>query len=263
VGQPVAICGAWGEGRCDYCVVGETHLCEAPEWPGLSLRDGGYAEYVIVPEAKYLVPLARLDPRDAAPLTDAALTPYRAIVRARPYFQPDHAVLAIGVGGLGQYGVKLLRLLSGAPIIAVDTDAKKRETALAYGADHALDGNDPEVAAQIAALSRGGVSAAFDFVGSDGTLALAIGATRTGGKVTQIGLAGGEARMRVMESVRWEVAFEVSLWGSVKQLREVVALAESGLLTPIATEAVPLDQIATVPARLKRGDVAGRVVITP
>lgn len=262
-GDPVAVYGGWGCRSCDICVGGEEQLCPAARWAGLSNYDGGYAEYLLVPDERYLVPLKVLEPRAAAPLTDAALTPYRAVRRALPYIHPDHAVLAIGIGGLGQYGVKLLRLLSGAPIIAVDTDAKKRELACSYGATHALDPADPELAAQVQALSGGGVSAAFDFVGAESTLALALGATRSGGKVTQIGLAGGTARLKVLETTRFEVTFEATLWGTIRELREVVAMVENGLLTPIETEYVPLDQINAVAERVKSGDVMGRMVIVP
>src|SRR5581483_8063017 len=97
------------------------------------------------------------------------------------------------------------------------------------GASHALDGRDPELARKILDLTHGqGVAAAFDFVGSDATLATAIGATRTLGRVIQVGLAGGTARFKALDNVRFEVAFEVSLWGTIKELREVVALVESG-----------------------------------
>jgi D-arabinose 1-dehydrogenase-like Zn-dependent alcohol dehydrogenase len=107
------------------------------------------------------------------------------------------------------------------------------------------------------------VAAAFDFVGSDATLALAIGATRALGKVTQVGLAGGSARLKVLESSAFEVTFEATLWGTIKELREVLALAESGRLSPIALDFEPLDGINDVYARVKRGEVAGRAVIRP
>ena len=262
-GQPVAVFGGWGCGSCDSCVSGDEQVCDRPAWAGLSNLDGGYAEYLLVPAARHLVPLTSLDPRMAAPLTDAALTPYRAVKRAMPFIQPDHPVVVIGVGGLGQYGIKLLRLLGGAPIIAVDLDAAKRELACSIGASHAHDARDPGTASRIQELTRGGASAVFDFVGSDATLALALGTTRSGGKVTQIGLAGGEARLRVLQNTRFEVTFEATIWGNIKELREVIALAESGLLTAIDVEFAPLDQVNDVAARLKRGEVKGRVVITP
>lgn len=263
-GDAVAVYGGWGCGRCDYCVTGDEQLCETPQWAGLSTYDGGYAEYLLVPQERYLVPLERLTPAEAAPLTDAALTPYRAVRKALPLLQPDHYALVIGLGGLGQYGLKLLTLLAGCPVIVVDVQEEKLKLARELGAVQTFNGRDGDVAARLRDFTKSrGVSASFDFVGTNDTLALAIGATRARGKVSQIGLAGGEARLRVLENSRFEVQFEATLWGSIKELREVVALAERGTLAPIPIERVPLEQINEVYARLKRGDIRGRAVITP
>lgn len=262
-GDSVAVFGGWGCGRCSPCVTGHEQLCETPAWVGLSQHDGGYAEYLLVPHERYLVKLRTLTPVTAAPLTDAALTPYRAIRKALPFLQPEHAALVIGLGGLGQYGVKLLRLLTGSQVIVVDTSEDKLRLARAMGASHALSAHDPELAAKIVELTGGGPTAAFDFVGTDATLALAIGATRTLGKVTQVGLAGGTAKLQVLRNSRFEVQFEATLWGTLQELREVIALAEDGRLTPIETETAPLDQINDVYRRVKAGRVAGRIVIVP
>jgi propanol-preferring alcohol dehydrogenase len=262
-GDRVVVYGGWGEGYCDHCIGGAEQLCERPRWAGLSEMDGGYAEYLLVPHERYLVKLDRLQPCDAAPLTDAALTPYRAVKRALPYLDPDHGVLVIGVGGLGQFGIKLLRLMSGADIVAVDVAADKRRLAEELGARVVLDPRDASTERTIQSISRGGVAAAFDFVGNDATLALALRATRSGGKVTQVGLAGGTARMKVLDNIGFEVLFESTLWGTIKELREVVALAESGRLSSIQLEFAPLEAINEVHDRLKRGEVRGRVVITP
>ena len=263
-GDPVAVFGAWGCGHCDYCVDGHEQLCVAPEWAGLSQHDGGYAEYLLVPHERYLVPLRRLQPREAAPLTDAALTPYRAVKKALPFLEPDYYALLIGLGGLGQYGLKLLQLLSGAPVIVVDVSDDKLRLARDLGAAHAINGKDPKAREAIMDLTGGrGVSAVFDFVGADSTLSLAVSSTRTLGKVSHIGLAGGAARMKVLENTRFEVLFEATLWGTIKELREVIALAESGQLTSIHNDYAPLDEINEVYTRLKAGKVEGRVVITP
>jgi propanol-preferring alcohol dehydrogenase len=263
-GDPVAVYGGWGCGVCDPCVTGHEQLCEKPQWAGLSEHDGGYAEYLLVPQERYLVKLHRLKPEEAAPLTDAALTPYRAIRKALPFLEADHHVLLIGVGGLGQYGLKLLRLLSGCPIIAVDVSDDKLTTARGLGADVVLNAHNADLAARIKELTHGhGVAAAFDFVGSEATLSLAIASTRALGKVTQVGLAGGTARLKVLENSAFEVQFEATLWGTIKELREVLALAESGRLSPIPLEFEPLDRINEVYTRVKNGQAAGRVVIRP
>jgi propanol-preferring alcohol dehydrogenase len=263
-GDRVVVYGGWGCGRCDCCVGGNEQLCAIPEWAGLSQRDGGYAEYMLVPHERYLIKLGRLATREAAPLADAALTPYRAIKKALPFLDPDYPALLIGVGGLGQYAVTLLRELSGCAVIAVDVSESKRRLASNLGAAYVLDGKDPEIGSKVMDLTQGrGVAAAFDFVGNDATLALAIGSTRTLGKVTQVGLGGGNARIHVLENSRFEVQFEVTLWGNIRELREVVALAEGGRLHPIPLEFAPLDHINDVYTRLKRGEIDGRAVIVP
>lgn len=263
-GDSVAVYGGWGCGQCSMCVTGHEQLCDAPAWPGLSMHDGGYAEYLLVPHERYLVPLTTLKPTDAAPLTDAALTPYRAIRKALPFLEPDHHVLLIGLGGLGQYGLKLVHLLSGCPAIVVDVSEQKRRLAREMGAAEVIDGSEPDVAEKIRNITKGhGVCAAFDFVGTEATLDLAVRSTRSLGKVSQIGLAGGTARLKALDNSRFEVLFETTLWGSIKELREVIALAESGRLSTIPIEVAPLEKINEVYRRLKKGEIAGRAVITP
>lgn len=233
------------------------------DWAGLSRHDGGYAEYMLVPNERHLISLHKLAPKDAAPLTDAALTPYRAIARALPKITPDYATLVIGAGGLGQFAIKLLRILTASPIIAVDISEDKLALARQLGADHAINSREKDVLPEILQLSPGGVCASFDMVGSDATLTLAASATRKLGRVVQIGLAGGTARLQALSSWQFEVEFTVSLWGSIKELREVLAMADDGRLTPIPLEFYPLEQINDVYHRLEKGLVNGRAVITP
>src|SRR6185503_17207920 len=103
-GDAVAVYGAWGCGRCRECRQSRETLCEHQAqigaFGGGLGRNGGMAEYLLVPAARLLVPLGDLDPRDAAPLTDAALTPYHALKLALPKLTPGTSVLVVGIGGL-------------------------------------------------------------------------------------------------------------------------------------------------------------------
>ncbi|MEN3001307.1 MAG: NAD(P)-dependent alcohol dehydrogenase [Armatimonadota bacterium] len=264
-GDPVVVYGGWGCGFCRLCVTGHEQLCLKPRWVGISEYDGGYAEYLRVPSERYLVKLSRLQPREAAPLADAALTPYRGIKRALPYLTPDGWALVIGIGGLGLFAVKLLRALSGVRIIAVDIDDSRLELARQNGAELTFNlRQHPDLAQKLLDLTHGeGVLASFDFVGNDETLALCIGTTTSGGKVTQLGLMGGTARLKVLENSRFEVLFEATLWGNIQELREVVALVESGKVSMIPVHFFPLDAINEVYTQLKAGKISGRAVITP
>ena len=262
-GDAVAIYGGWGDGVCDYCVSGEENVCMQGQWVGLSNHDGGYAEFLLVPHERFLVKLHRLDPATAAPLTDAALTPYRAIKRALPAITPDYATLVIGAGGLGQYGIKLLRLLTGSEIIVADLAEDKLATARELGAHHTVNSREAGARERILEISRGGVAAAFDFVGADATLALAFGTTRRMGRVVHVGLAGGTAKLTALQTWQPEVSYWVSFWGSIKELREVMDMADDGRLTSIPLEFEPLERINDVRHRLEQGQVKGRAVMTP
>ena len=79
VGEAVAVYGPWGCGRCSRCQQGNENYCEhqveiGAAGGGLG-RDGGMAPYMLIDAARHLVPLGDLDPVQAAPLTDAGLTP--------------------------------------------------------------------------------------------------------------------------------------------------------------------------------------------
>ena len=126
------------------CAQGLDTYCEnAASNPALAVglgRDGGMAEYVLVP-ANHLVPLGDADPVDAAPLSDAALTPYHAIKQALPNLAGGGKfALVVGLGGLGQIAVQILKALTGATIIATDSKPEAMERARAAGAITVLGG---------------------------------------------------------------------------------------------------------------------------
>jgi propanol-preferring alcohol dehydrogenase len=105
VGEAVAVYGIVGCGRCAACLRGLDNECRVVPVGGIGLtRDGGMADYVVVP-AKQLLPISDLDVTQAAPLTDAALTPYHAIQLARDVLLPGATCVVIGVGGLGHMAV--------------------------------------------------------------------------------------------------------------------------------------------------------------
>ncbi len=97
---------------------------------------------MLVPHPRLLLPLGDLDPREAAPLSDAALTPYHAIKRSLHLLVPGSTAVVIGVGGLGHMGVQILRALSPARIVAVDVSAEQAALAREVGADEAIEAGD-------------------------------------------------------------------------------------------------------------------------
>ena len=263
-GDRVLVYGPWGCGACVQCVRGAENLCLhrfARPGAGCGLGyDGGLAEYVLVPSARLLVPLGALDPVTAAPLTDAALTPYHALKPVLPQLVPGSSALVIGVGGLGSIAVQLLRALSPAHIVAVDLREAARALALRYGADAALDAAGLTAADAREALG-GSATLVLDFVGNDATLALAAGSLEIGGHVALVGLGGGTFPM-TFGTVPLEWSLRRPSWGTLPELHEVVALARSGAIE-IPVERLSLEDALDGYRRLHDGKVEGRIVVVP
>jgi propanol-preferring alcohol dehydrogenase len=249
---PVLVYPCWGCGSCELCRRGEEQLCPEVAEVGW-VRDGGYAEFVLVPSRRYLLPLQDLDPVRAAPLADAGVTPYRAVRRVRGWLQRGGVALVIGAGGLGQFAVQYLKLLTDAHVIAVDIDERRRASARELGADEVAS---PE---QVGELGRTGV--VLDVVGSNETLALAAATVEPMGIVVQIGEAGGRLSFG-HATVPAEAHFTTAAWASVADLEAVLQHANRGEIT-WDVETLPLEQVNEALGRVRRGDVLGRMVITP
>ena len=195
-GDPVIVYGPWGCGICKHCRRGQENYGEnaggAARGGGLGGYDGGMAPYLLVPSTRFLVPLGTLDPREAAPLTDAALTSYHAIKRSLHLLGAGSTAVLIGVGGLGQMAIQVLRALSAATtIIAVDTAADKLAIAKRLGADEGLLLGD-EAVRHIKDMTRGqGADLVIDMVGINPTLRMAAQIARVLGHLTIVGLGGG------------------------------------------------------------------------
>jgi propanol-preferring alcohol dehydrogenase len=264
-GQPVAVYGPWGCGTCSRCLRGMENYCErqaerASYGPGLG-DDGGMADYLLVADVRHLVPLRDLDPIHAAPLTDAGLTPYHAVAISRDVLVPGSTAVAIGVGGLGHMGVQILRALTPATVVAVDARPAALVVAEESGAHHTVLAG-PDAAAQIGELTRGrGADVVIDFVGNDATLALAVAASRSLGDITIVGLGGGNLPVGFF-SVPYEARIRTTYWGSIPELVEVIALAESGQLRA-QVEEFSLASAPVAYERMAAGELRGRAVIVP
>jgi propanol-preferring alcohol dehydrogenase len=263
IGEPVVVYGPWGCGLCPACSVGAEHVCERDvmaRGAGLG-RDGGLAEYMVVPSPRLTVPLDGLDPVVAAPLADAGLTPYHAIRRVLHLLRPGTSAVVIGIGGLGHVAVQLLKALSPARVVAVDRREEALEVAKRAGADEALPAAGLAAAELRGAAGSRGAALVLDCVGSDETLALAAGAVAQGGQVSVIGLGGGTFPMRFGD-VPLETPVIFSFWGTREELAEVVALARAGALE-LEIERVPLAGVPAAYERLADGGCRGRVVAVP
>ena len=262
-GDPVAIFGGWGCGICQSCKGGDEQLCFSPRWPGLSRFDGGYAEYIHVPSYRFLVKADGLDPKDIAPLTDAGLTPYRAVKKIRHLLNPDSFALTIGVGGLGCYAIQYLKLLSPASVITIVRNKKKANLAKEMGADHIINSSEEDVSKRLKEItSSKGVDVVIDIVCSNDTLTTSVAALRKQGTIVLVGLMGRTFELPIMQSVINEYSVVGSLWGNYNELREVVDLDKRGKIKK-SIEFFRLDDVGKAIEKLETGNILGRAVLMP
>jgi alcohol dehydrogenase, propanol-preferring len=262
-GEPVAVYGLNGCGRCKPCAAGAENFCvrgyEGPPGVGFGI-DGGMAEYMLVHDPRRLVPLGDLDPVAAAPLTDAGLTPYRVVKRVLPKLTPESHVLVIGVGGLGHLAVQILEALSGTHVIAVDTRESALDMARQVGAESTvLSGED--AAAEVTDAAGGKVDVVFDFVGAAPTIALGAAVIKPAGDLVVVGAAAGEFGW-TFYSLPYEVNLTTSFWGTLPELHEVIAMAQRGLITP-HVQRFPLEEALHAYELMEKGQLTGRAVVVP
>jgi propanol-preferring alcohol dehydrogenase len=264
VGDPVIVYGPWGCGSCANCRVGMENYCENPGLakPGGLGRDGGTANYMIVPSTRFLLSLGTLDPHEAAPLTDAALTSYHAVKRSIHLLGPGSSAVVIGTGGLGQMAIQVLKALTGAAIVvAVDTSAAKLEIAKKMGADEALISGDDAVK-RVKEITRGqGANLVLDMVGVNPTMQMAAQMSRVLGHLTIVGLGGGALPVNFHSPAK-ECSVASPYWGSIPELMEVVSLAQAGKIKMLV-EHFPLERASEAYHLLHDGKIQGRAVIVP
>lgn len=263
-GDPVAVYGLNGCGRCKPCAAGAENLCvhgyEGPPGVGFGI-DGGMAEYMLVADPRRLVPIGDLDPVIAAPLTDAGLTPYRAVKRVLPKLTADSSAVVIGVGGLGHLAVQLLNAMSPARVIAVDTRTEALDLAKEVGA-HATVASGEDAGAQIIDATGGAkADVVLDFVGADPTIALGASVVRPAGDLVVVGAAGGSLSWNFY-ALPYEVNLTTSFWGTLAELHEVIAMAQRGLIEP-HIQRFSLEDGMEAYHLMEKGQLSGRAVIVP
>jgi alcohol dehydrogenase/propanol-preferring alcohol dehydrogenase len=248
-----------GCGHCDRCLAEQDNLCAQTTPIGIR-SDGGFGSHVLVPHPRYLVDPGALDPALAATYACSGITVYSAVRKLMP-LPPQTPVVVVGMGGLGLSAIAMLRAMGHEAIIGVDVTEDKLQAARAAGASATVQSTGDDVTARLVEAAGGPVRAALDLVNATATARFLFDALAKGGTLVQVGLFGGEMTVDLPVMAMRELALRGSYVGSLRDLRELVALANKGGLPPIPIEELPQSAANEALRRLKDGQALGRMVL--
>lgn len=242
-------------GHCRHCVGGWETLCLSQKNTGYSVN-GGFAEYVVAdPNYVGLLP-DKLEFAPAAPVLCAGVTVYKGLKETEA--RPGETVVISGIGGLGHMAVQYAKAM-GLHVIAVDIADDKLKLAKELGADQTINAaeTDPVIEVQ----KGGGAEGVLVTAVAKEPFAQGVGMLARGGTMALVGLPPDDMPLSIFDTVLNRKTIRGSIVGTRNDLAEALAFAAEGRVAAhYATE--DLDAINDIFARMERGAIDGRIVMT-
>ena len=265
VGDPVTSYYYLTCGHCRWCLANRETLCENLAGNVGRDIDGGYAEYIKLPETAFLKLPEGLDykahPAHVGVIMDAIATPYKVLRRGR--VAPTDTVAVFGAGGgVGIHMLMMARWAHAKQVIAIDIAADKFDACRAAGADAVVNPQDGDPVAPLMELTNGsGIDVAIDFVSSKSTLEAAARALGPGGRLVTLGGAGQEFTANATTMLFAEQDLLGSKYATKQEVLETLEIVARGEVWPIVTEIRPLEEAEAVHELVEAGAITGRAAL--
>jgi propanol-preferring alcohol dehydrogenase len=244
-------------GTCRHCLTGWETLCERQLNTGYSV-DGCYAEYFLAEAAFAMVVPDGINPFEAAPLTCAGVTTYKAVKVGNVH--PADLVAISGIGGLGHLALQYAKIF-GATVAAIDITDEKLALAGDLGADIVIDARHEDPAAVL--RSHGGADVAIGLAVDPKSFATAYAGLRRGGRLVLVALpAEGTLSIPVFDTVLSGTSVIGSIVGTRADLDEVLALHKAGR-TRVIYQTRPLAAVNEAFDEVLQGRAEGRLILRP
>ena len=253
--HPIVTCGL-----CRACRLGDDVHCENQRFPGIDC-DGGYADYLLT-SARNCVKLAdNLEPADVAALADAGLTAQHAAAKAAKRLRPGDFCVVIGAGGLGHIGIQVMKAMSAATLVVLDSNPAALALAKELGADETILSDGSQVDAVLDLTDDKGAEAILDFVGEGGATSEGIAMLRRAGFYYVIGY-GENINVPTIDVISTEKNFIGNLVGSYTDLQDLMVLAAQGKVK-LHTQQYKLADFQQAIDDLNAVKVRGRAILIP
>jgi propanol-preferring alcohol dehydrogenase len=244
----------WACGACEACASGWETLCPNARYTGYTVN-GGFAEYLVADAAFVGLVPGGIDPLDAAPLTCAGVTTYKAVKVSGA--RSSDLVAVFGIGGLGHLAIQYAHI-AGATVAAVDVVEAKLEVAKHLGAEYTINASTHDVAEELQGL--GGADCAIALAASPRACEQAFASLRRNGTLVLVGLPRDNVmHLPIFETVLKGITVVGSLVGTRVDLAETFDLHAAGRTT-VVRETRHLDDVNTSMAEVLSGSVDARLV---
>lgn len=241
--------------HCESCRRGDFITCENEQICGITY-DGGYAEYVVVPQEAVAAIPDELSSVDAAPLLCAGITTYNALRNSGA--RPGDIVAVQGVGGLGHLGIQYADSM-GFHTIALSRGGDKKELALALGAKEYIDTEASNPAQSL--QERGGARVILATAPSAKAMSSVIDGLAVDGRLLMVGATPEPIEVSPFQLIMKRRS--ISGWPSGTPRDSEDTLAFSVLSnTRAQIETYPLEEAASAYERMISNKARFRVVLT-
>jgi propanol-preferring alcohol dehydrogenase len=262
--------------NCSLCAAGDTNAClGCTQEIGFGI-DGGYSEYVVVPDYRSVLLLPdNISFSTGALLPCSGLTAYSAILKCMATVEKVRrwgngvVVVVIGLGGLGQWALKLLPFCfgrEGLVVIGIDISARKIEVIKEGGlVDKAfvLSHQNP-VEAQATAIAQEmsrKANVVLDFVNSTSTFTLSVNLLEKLGVHVMVGLHGGLGELQLPLATLSGCTHVGCIMGTLEELKALVKLVSREAVSGPPVKGYKLCAASQALKDLEAGQLDGRAVL--
>ena len=255
-------------GNCRYCRSARETLCENFRGNVGAACDGGYAEYVVLPERNLIPVPDGVTDVEAAVASDAIATPYHACHKEAQISPADDVLITGAGGGIGIHMVQMARLCGGR-VIAAEVSEDKLALAREMGADEVIDARNGGIVKQVKALTNGrGVDAAIDIVAASATLQACFDSLAPGGRMVVIGsrpkvVFGAEPvfTVNVQEQLRQAQEIHGSKYVNNEEILRTLELVKHKRIKAVVGRTFRLEQVEEAHELLRKNAIAGRAAM--
>ena len=260
-GAPTLVAPAVSCGLCDRCLNNQDPLCRGYKILG-EHRDGGYADFVVVPRRNILPLPKALTFVEAAAIPLVFLTAWHMLTsRARLSAGEDVLIHAAG-SGVSTAAIQIASLLGARRIIVTAAGEAKLKKALELGATDIIDYTQKDFVRATKKITGGkGVEVVVDHVGGE-IFESSLSALGWGGRLVLCGATSGHLAELNLRAVFFKsLSILGSTMGSLGELRHLLRFVEQGQLRPVVDRSFPFDRAHEAQRVLEERRNVGKVVL--